>query len=411
MENKLHTPEGVRDIYNVECMKKLAVQEKLLSILYLFGYQDIQTPTFEYLDVFKKEIGGDPIRELYKFFDNEGNILALRPDITPAVARCVATLFEEQDLPVRLCYVGNTFTNHTSYQGRLKESTQLGAELIGDASVEADAEMIAVAIKGLCSLGMKDFQAYIGHVDFTSSLLEQTNLNDEGIQKVRHLLANRNYYAVEEILIANRVDEKVVDLFKALPELNGEVEILNKAAEIAPTEKGRKAMVRLFKIYSLLTAYGVDKHVRFDLSISGKYGYYSGTVFRIYTQGTGEAIVRGGRYDHMLNIFGKDNPSVGFAIIVDSLLSALLRQNIDVKTRETNIIVYTEATTSKALAMATNFRAKGKSVELMKDDSRGLEEIVDFGLRKGVSSIFIYLEPEQAKMINLITGEEQDILM
>jgi ATP phosphoribosyltransferase regulatory subunit len=196
-----------------------------------------------------------------------------------------------------------------------------------------------------------------------------------------------------------------------LPTLNGGVEILNKAAEIAPTQESKKAIIRLFKMNSLLTAYGVDSQIKYDLSISGKYGYYSGMVFRIYTHETGEAIVRGGRYDHLLNFFGKDNPSVGFAIILDSLLNSLLRQNIDVRTRETSIIIYNESTFSKALGMAMGFRNKGKSIELIKQDSRNIEEMVDYGLRKGVSSIFLYLEPKQAKMINLITGEEQEIVM
>ena len=131
MKKKLHTPEGVRDIYNVECGKKLALESRLKKVFHLYGYHDIQTPTIEYFDVFREEIGTTPANDLYKFFDREGNILALRPDITPSIARAVATLFETENFPIRLCYAGNTFINHSSYQGRLKESTQMGAEMIG----------------------------------------------------------------------------------------------------------------------------------------------------------------------------------------------------------------------------------------------------------------------------------------
>jgi ATP phosphoribosyltransferase regulatory subunit len=409
MENKLHTPEGVRDIYNVECKKKLALQENLLNNLYLFGYQDIQTPTFEYLDVFRKEIGGDPVKDLYKFFDNEGNILAMRPDITPSIARAVATLFEDEDMPARLCYVGNTFINHSSYQGRLKESTQLGAELIGDDSVEADAEMIAMMVIGLKKTGLTQFQVNVGHVDFIKSLLAGTKLEEEVIDEIRNLLSNRNYFAIEDILVGNQVKEEIVTVFKALPELNGNRDMLTRAAEIAPTKKSKRAIVRLLKLYTILTNYGVEEYINFDLSISGKYGYYSGVVFRAYTPQTGEAIVRGGRYDQMLSIFGQKRPSVGFAIIVDYLLNALLRQNIDVRTRETNIVVYTEATAKKALAMAMNLRSKGKFIELIRHDSRSMEELVEYGIRKDASTLFLYLEPEIAKMMNLITGEQKDI--
>ena len=138
MEQKLHTPEGVRDIYSRECEIKLTLQKKLNQVLHLYGYRDIQTPTFEYYDVFREEIGSTSTQELYKFFDREGNILALRPDITPSVARAAATLFDTEDFPLRFCYVGNTFINHTSYRGKLKENTQFGAELIGLDSVEAE---------------------------------------------------------------------------------------------------------------------------------------------------------------------------------------------------------------------------------------------------------------------------------
>ena len=158
MEQKLHTPEGVRDIYNKECETKLTLQRKLNKVLHLYGYQDIQTPTFEYYEVFRKEIGSTSTQELYKFFDREGNILALRPDITPSVARAAATLFESEDMPIRLCYAGNTFINHSSYQGRLKENTQLGAELIGLDSVEADAEMLAMVADSLKQVGLEEFQ-------------------------------------------------------------------------------------------------------------------------------------------------------------------------------------------------------------------------------------------------------------
>ena len=97
MEQKLHTPEGVRDIYSKECEIKLALQKKLSKVLHLYGYQDIQTPTLEYYEVFRKEIGSTSTQELYKLFDREGNILALRPDITPPVARAAATLFENEE--------------------------------------------------------------------------------------------------------------------------------------------------------------------------------------------------------------------------------------------------------------------------------------------------------------------------
>ena len=166
MNNRLlHTPEGVRDIYGKEYARKLAVEQKLQNAIHCFGYEDIQTPSIEFFDVFSKEIGTTPSKELYKFFDKEGNTLVLRPDFTPSIARCAAKYFMEEKVPLRFSYNGNTFTNTSNLQGKLKEVTQMGAELIGDPSVEADAEVISMVIEALKSTGLTRFQVTIGEVD------------------------------------------------------------------------------------------------------------------------------------------------------------------------------------------------------------------------------------------------------
>ena len=136
--------------------------------------------------MFRKEIGTISSRELYKFFDKEGNTLALRPDITPSIARAAATLFGEEELPIRLCYTGNTFINHSSYQGRLREVTQMGAEFIGDGSVEADAEMIALVIESMLTIGLKEFQVSVGNVEFFQSLIEDACLDEDAREPVSY---------------------------------------------------------------------------------------------------------------------------------------------------------------------------------------------------------------------------------
>lgn len=410
MEQKMHTPEGVRDIYNRECETKIAIQKKLSTVLHLYGYQDIQTPTFEYDDVFRKEIGSTSTKELYRFFDREGNILTLRPDITPSVARAAATLFETEDFPIRLCYAGNTFTNHTSYQGRLKENTQLGAELIGLDSIEADAEMLAMVVDGLKRTGLKEFQVNIGHVDFIQSLLEATGLEDDEMDEIRTLINNRNYFGVEEILDNRSAKESVKEAFHILPELMGGPEILESAARIAPSAEARLAVTRLQQIYKLLRLYKAEDHVTFDLSMSGSYGYYTGIIFRAYTYGTGDAVVRGGRYDHLLEKFGKSTPSIGFAIIIDELMSALNRQKISVQTAKRNLLVYTEATEKWAVSLARSFRAKGKNIEMLKREPEEEREVYEaYGKRSSIAGILYLTDDFKIEMVNLRTGEEKTV--
>lgn len=401
MKQLLHTPEGVRDIYNLECAKKLAVQEKLHNVLHLYGYQDIQTPTFEFFDVFRKEIGTISSRELYKFFDREGNTLVLRPDITPSIARASATLFSDEPLPIRLCYIENTFINQSSYRGKLKESTQLGAELIGDASVEADAEMLALVIDSLKASGLEEFQLMVGSAEFFQSILKEANLTEEEEVRARELISNRNYFGLDEHLKEIHMSEKTRLTFSHLAELIGGSEILEIAKTYAPNAIAHNAIEHLEALYEILKIYKVEQYVTFDLSMSGTYGYYTGIVFRGYTYGTGDAVVKGGRYDRLIGKFGKDLPSIGFAIVVDELLNALSRQKIEVPIRRENVIVlYEKCKEKEAIGLAQENRINGKNTHLvLKDPKKTIDDYQRYG-KKNLASVLIFLgrEGEQLRI-------------
>ena len=218
----LHTPEGVRDIYNEECERKLALEEHLRQVLNSYGYRDIETPTFEFFDVYSREVGTISSRELYKFFDREGNTLVLRPDFTPSIARAASKYFMNEERPVRLCYLGNTFVNNSSYQGRLKENTQLGAELIGDTTPEADAEILAMAVESLQKAGLRDFQISVGHVQFFASLAKEAGLDEGTEEELKQLIRNKNNFGVEQLLSEANISEQLKEIFISLPALLGE---------------------------------------------------------------------------------------------------------------------------------------------------------------------------------------------
>lgn len=411
MEQQLHTPEGVRDICNIECGKKLSLENRLHKVLQLYGYHDIQTPTFEYFDVFRKEIGTIPSRELYKFFDKEGNTLVLRPDITPSIARAAATLFKDEDIPIRLCYTGNTFVNHSSYQGRLRENTQMGAELIGVDSIEADAEMLAMVADCLTTIGLRDFQLSVGNVDFFQSLIEDAALNEEEEERVRELINNRNYFGLEEYLDGIQVKRSSKEALVALGDLYGGVEILAQARNFAPNSKGIKAVRRLEQIYDMLKYYGAEQYIQFDFSMSGTYGYYTGIIFRGYTFGTGDAVVKGGRYDHLLEKFGKESPSIGFALVIDELMSALTRQHIRITySRKNTLILYDKGMEKKAIHIASDFREKCKNTELLqKAPDKTLEDYMQYGKEYYAGNMIYIQEDDQIQMFNLVTGETKTI--
>ena len=207
----LHTPEGVRDIYGREYARKLSVENSLKESIRLYGYEEIQTPTFEFFDVFSREIGTTPSKELYKFFDKEGNTLVLRPDFTPSIARCAAKYFCEEQIPLRFSYMGNTFTNTSNLQGKLKEVTQLGAELINEPSVEADAEILSLVIEALLNTGLKQFQVAIGDVEYFKGLCEEAGLDEETELDLRALISGKNYFAAQELLQERNVEEPYRD--------------------------------------------------------------------------------------------------------------------------------------------------------------------------------------------------------
>lgn len=406
-QQMLHTPEGVRDIYSLEYWKKSLLEKNLQKIFHLYGYQDIQTPTFEYFDVFGKDIGTIPSKELYKFFDREGNTLVLRPDITPSIARAAMTVFDSTNIPIRLCYKGNTFINKSSYQGRLHENTQIGAELIGIDSVEADAEMIVMAVDCLKEVGLKEFQIHIGSVDFFESLIADTQLLEEDEVRLRELISNRNYFGVDELLESLKVNNTTKIAFQVLQELIGGVEVLHAAKKIASNNKTIDAVERLESLYQLLVFYGVEKNITFDLSMRGNYDYYTGIIFRGYTYGTGDAIVKGGRYDHLMEKFGKESPSIGFVIVVDELMNAFSRQKLDIPLKHKNtFILYEENRQTEAIKLAKEFRASGKQTELVrKRNDKKLEEYISCAKRNFCVSMLYLSGDKDIEMVNLLTGK------
>ncbi len=370
----LHTPEGVRDLYGKEYERKLFVEKKLHEKLRLYGYGDIQTPTFEFFDVFSKEVGTTPSRELYKFFDKENNTLVLRPDFTPSIARCAAKYFGEEQVPLRFSYMGNTFNNNSNLQGRLKETTQMGAELIGEPSVEADGEMISLVIEALLSTGLNRFQVSIGQVEYFKGLCEEAGLDEETEYDLRDCISGKNYFAAQELLLERGVAEPYQGRLLRVADMFGNMCSLTEAREMVNNPRSIAAIERLENLYEVLKAYGVAEYVSFDLGMLSKYNYYTGVIFKAYTYGVGEAVVKGGRYDRLLEQFGKKAPAVGFCVVIDSIMEALSRQKVEIPLAEAvKTLYYDENDYQEKLAEARRLRNEKVAVALVRKQR---EEIV-----------------------------------
>lgn len=405
MANKLlHTPDGVRDIYGVECTRKAAIQNRILEIFHLYGYQDIETPTFEFFDIFNESRGSVKAKEMFKFFDRDNHTLVLRPDETPAIARCVTKYFTEEDMPLRLCYLERTFINNTSYQGRLKEAAQTGVELIGDDSSDADAEILAMVIRALKAAGLTEFQVELGEVDFFRGLLEEAGMDEEMEEKLRELIENKNYFGVEELVMEQPIPQELKDAFLKLPELFGSLEEIQAAREFTKNPRALRAIDRLEEVNRILEYYDLSEYVSYDLGMLSQYQYYTGIIFKAYTYGTGDYIVNGGRYDKLLVQFGKDAPAVGFGISVDDLMLALSRQKIDTPVRVVNtMILFEPESREQAIQLAKHFRDTSMPAQLqLKKADKTLEAYKAYAGRTTITNL-LYLDEKgfSVKIVNL----------
>ncbi len=408
-EKLLHTPEGVRDIYNSECAMRLILQKKLHHVLERFCFRDIQTPSFEFFDIFSQERGTVASKDMYKFFDRDGNTLALRPDITPSIARCAAKYYKDETFPIRLCYIGNTFINNTSYQGKLKEVTQLGAELVNDDSIEADAEMLALTVECLLQSGLKEFQVEIGDADFFRALTGEAGFDEEETTTLRLLIEKKNLFGVEEMVGSKEINQELKEIFLKLPQLFGTLDTLSYAKSLTSNPRAVKAIERLEKLYDILTEYGYENFVSFDLGMLSKYNYYTGIIFKAYTYGTGDAIATGGRYDNLVGQFGKEAPAIGLAIVIDQLMLALSRQKLlEEPEAQDTMILYEGAFRKQAIALANHFRMTGMNIILQKSNGNsGLEEYLAYGKRANAGGVLYLDSDEEIKVIDIINGNTQ----
>ena len=328
---------------------------------------------------------------MFKFFDREGNTLVLRPDMTPQIARCAAKYFENEELPIKLCYLGNTFVNKSSYQGRLKETTQLGCELIGDSSVTADAEMLAMMIEALLAAGLKEFQVEVGQVAYFKGLVNEAGIDSDTEEELRLLIQKKNFFGVEELARGCGLSDSVREALFMLPQLFGSAEKLDDAKKYVNNAESLGAIEHLKSVYELLKVYGYEKYVSFDLGMLSELTYYTGIIFRAVTYEVGEPVANGGRYDELICQYGKPAASIGFSINVDFVLLALNRQKMDLPSGKLPLmILYRADDAADAIRLADHYRKSGISVGLFPfAEGRTKQDYEKLALSEGYGAVIV----------------------
>lgn len=395
-----HIPEGVQDSLPDECYNQRIIEGKLRKIFHLSGYDEIDTPLFEYLDLFGGETASLEQEQMYKFFEPGSRIMVLRPDMTMPIARIAATKMKNRPLPLRLSYIGSVYRYEGKRQTRQREIAQAGIELLGSRRPEADAEVIALAIESLLKLGLSEFQIEIGQVEFFKGLIEEAGLNEEQSESLRHLIDQKNTLALEMQLREFSIPADTKNNLHRIPMLFGDGEIIQSAMALAKTERCIMALQNINQVYKLLEKYGLSQYIAIDLGMVQSLNYYTGIIFRGMIKDMGYPICGGGRYDTLVSEFGQDLPATGFALETRRLLVALERQRGLESTPATDVLfVYNPMEEKDGYARIQKLRAEGLRVEVFLPDESGRPD-EDYAREKGIRKIIrLYAGQMKEQMI------------
>jgi ATP phosphoribosyltransferase regulatory subunit len=374
-----------------ESADKIAyIQEKVRAVFELWGFRRVITPLLEFQDVMDAGLGGELKERTFRFDDRQtGRLLAIPPDITPQIARIVATRMSSFPLPHRLYYSGRVLRHAESQSGRSRETMQAGVELIGLDSYEADAEMVAMAVEALKSLGLTESTVDIGQVEFFRGILDAAPLETGLLAQLREAIAKKDSSAVAAILEQAPVADTVKEQIAALPRLFGGREVLDQARRIATSDRSRRALDMLEQVLKMLDVYGVSEHVVIDLGEIRGLDYYTGLTFEGFVRGIGEPVCGGGRYDGLTARYGFPAPATGFAFNIMALLSALERQpDVVASTTRDFLLFNMKEDRRDALEIAKGIRAKGFTVsrDIIR---RGLTDSLDYARRNDIRYVVV----------------------
>lgn len=355
----LPTAYGTRDIIFPEAYNKRNMENTIAEIFTRWGYQEVVTPTYEYLDTFNLGSDRDMDTQSIKFFDRENKTLVLRPDMTTPLARLISTrLYNENNKIHKLFYIANVFRHEQTQSGRQCEFYQAGIEYFGAQTPLADAEIIALAIESIKSTGLTQFKINLGHIDFINGILD--DFNDYVNQQVKRLLGLKDVVGFKKFLDTCDFTEDELEIVGNIFFLKGDVNMLQEIRAKIVSKTAIAAIDNLIEIYDLMGAYGLQEYIVFDLSLTRDLQYYSGMVFEAYTNEMGYSLCGGGRYDRMLDKFGLNCPATGFALGIERITLLLNKQGLLQKPANRKaLLVWSQETLFKAIKQAAVMQSKG----------------------------------------------------
>lgn len=327
MNDSRLTPEGTRDVLFEASEAQAHIEETLRNFYYCRGFREVRTPGIEFYDVFSRKAQYFPPESMYKLSDNHGSLIVMRPDSTIPMARLVSTKYRNKALPLRLCYDQVVYRTSRSLDGISHEMRQSGVEIIGAGGVKSDLEILKMACDVFPAIdpGL-GWRLEIGHSGIYRALVNAMGCNEDEADAIYTAADERNYSALNDIA-ARYTGRRAAEVLRRLPRLFGGEEVFDEARSLLQGlgSEVDAALDHLQWLFSQFEKLDMADKIMIDLGMVNQADYYSGIIFRAYTDGVGTAVLSGGRYDHLLEDFGMHAQACGFGVRVDQLAQVLLR--------------------------------------------------------------------------------------
>ncbi len=334
-------PRGVADYFWQQAHIRRFLMTDLIDLFRSWGYLEVMPPAFEYAETLDLRASPALRGELYRFVDRDGSTLALRADMTIPVARLVGTRLHDMPMPQRFSYAGSVFRYGETQAGMQREFRQAGIELIGAGEPAADAEVLALTVRGLEQAGLTDVRLAVGHLGYFDALVGELALPEDAQLALLEAIDRNSDAALAGFLQQTALDGAQRSVVARLPHLSGEAteEILTLAAALCLNDAMRDALANLRAVLDALALHALDRPLYLDFTEIHNLGYYTGLTFEALTPGLGFPVASGGRYDNLVGSFGPPQPAVGSALLIDRILLALRQNDPEPGTDEPNAAV------------------------------------------------------------------------
>jgi ATP phosphoribosyltransferase regulatory subunit len=316
-------PPGTRDVLPDEMRELRRLNRALIEVFESHGYGEVSTPTIEYDEVLGR--AGRGPGNSYRFFDENGELLALRSDMTVPIARLAASRFAGVEPPLRLCYLSSAYRMVSPQRGQMREFVQAGVELIGAPAPQGTVEVIEVLEAALDAAGLGRAVIGLGDADLYRQLLEELGVEGKARDAVLASLAAHDLVALEGELTEAGIGSERVQTCVALTQLRGGKEVLEQARGLGGAA-GERAIARLRETYGELERRGASDRVQIDLGLLRDLGYYSGAILEVYDPALGHVLGGGGRYDGLMKRFGLDLSAAGFGLYLERVHTAQMEE-------------------------------------------------------------------------------------